>query len=163
MSDPQPFSQPEPAELSTPFDSKPTQPGGGGCARAGVIGCGVLTLVLGVGAILFLLKASDLFSWAMSQFEEQIVQALPEDCTEEERRRLEEAFAGVAAAVESGEFDPMALRRLQQKLGEAILDEDQRLTREQVLELTILLEEVAGLGADEEPIERETSPAPTAA
>lgn len=140
---------------SMPFGSAPTTPAGGGCGRAGVIGCGVLTLALGIAAVLFLLKAGDLFSWALSRFEEEIVRALPEDCTDAERQRLEKAFVAAAAAVRSGEFDPLALRRLQRKLADSILDEDQKLTREQLRELTVALEEVAGYEAEPEPSEEQ--------
>jgi hypothetical protein len=162
MTAPEDFT-PTPESDSAPFGSQPTEPMAGGCSRIGLIGCGVITLLLGIGAVLFLLKAGDLFAWAMTQFEEQIVLALPEDCTESERQRLREAFENVGTAVRSGEFDPLALQRLQGKLRDSLLDEDQKLTREQVLELISILEEVAGQAPDEKPAEEESSASAIAA
>ena len=135
-------------EPSPPVPFTPSAPrsegGGGGCSRAGIIGCGVLTLLLGAAAVMFLLKAGDLFAWAMTRFEAEIVHVLPEDFTDAERQRLHQAFAAATDAVRSGEFDPLALQRLQSKLRESILTEGENLSREDVLELIALLEEVAG-------------------
>lgn len=128
----------------------------------GVIGCGVVILLLGVAAVFFLLKAGDLFGWALSRFEIEITRSLPEDFPAEDRERLQAAFQDAAAAVQSGEFDPLALQRLQGKLRESLLDEDQSLTREQVMELIKILEEVAGRPPQEEPVEDE-APAPAVA
>jgi len=147
---------------SMPFETGPTEPVAGGCSRVGLIGCGVVILLLGVAAVVFLFKAGDLFGWALAEFETEIMRALPEDCTESERQRLSAAFASAADAVRSGEFDPRSLQSLQGKLRESLLDEDHVLTREQVLELTAILEEVAGESSEEEPIEEE-APAPTIA
>ena len=157
-SDPQLDSQP-----SIPFAATPTQPAGGGCGRVGVIGCGVVTLLLGIAAIVFLLKAGDLFAWAMTQFEVEITKALPEDCTESDRRNLREAFASAGDAVRAGDFDPGALQSLQAKLRESLLDEDSLLTREQVLELTAILRQVAGEQVEDELQEEEDLLAPVAA
>jgi len=154
---------PKPESGSAPFGSQPTEPMTGGCSRVGLIGCGAVTLLLGIAAVLFLLKAGDLFAWAMTQFEEQIVLALPEDCTESDRQRLREAFANAGNAVRAGEFDPLALQRLQGKLRDSLLDEDQKLTREQVLELTSILEEVGGQDPEESPAAEESSAAAIAA
>ena len=165
MSVPEPFNQPV-VEPPVPFENAPNEPATGGCSRVGLIGCGVVILLLGAAAVLFLFKAGDLFAWAMTRFEVEITQALPEDCTEAERHRLQAAFESAAEAVRSGEFDPLALQRLQGKLRESLLDEDQSLTREQVLELTVTLEEVSGQEPDEEPSEgpvEEQTPAPAIA
>jgi hypothetical protein len=161
MSAPEPFNQPV-VEPSVPFENAPNAPAAGGCSRVGLIGCGVVILLLGAAAVVFLFKAGDLFAWAMTQFEVEITKALPEDCTESERQRLQSAFDSAAEAVRSGEFDPLALQRLQGKLRESLLDEDQSLTREQVLELTVVLEEVSGQEPSEGPVEEQT-PAPAIA
>lgn len=129
---------------AVPFSPSAPQGTGGGCGRVGIIGCGVLILLLGVAAVVFLLKAGDLFAWAMTRFEAEIIAVLPEDLTDEERQRLHEAFASATAAVRSGEFDPLALQRLQGKLRDSILDESGTLSREEVLELIDLLEELSG-------------------
>lgn len=149
--DPVKPQQPAPPQPAAPFGSAPTAPSGGGCSRAGLIGCGVIILLLGVAAVVFLLKAGDLFGWALSQFETEITRALPEETPEADRQRLSRAFADAAEAVRRGEFDPMALQRLQSILRESLLDKDQRLTREQVLELITVLEEVSGTATDPEP------------
>ncbi len=151
-----PFQPPadQPAE---PFESTPTEPIPGGCSRAGVIGCGVVILLLGIASVIFLLKAGDLFAWAMSRFEIEITRALPEDFSDADRQRLERAFAGASESVRTGEFDPLALQRLQSKLRQSLLDEDQKLTREEALELIEILEEVAGAQPDDGPAEEEAS------
>lgn len=161
MSAPGPIDQ-LPPQPSVPFGTAPTEPAAGGCSRVGLIGCGVVILLLGAAALVFLFKAGDLFGWALTQFETEITEALPEDCTETERQRLSEAFTAAAEAVRSGDFDPSALQALQSKLRESLLDEDHSLTREQVRELTLILEEVAGQRSEEDPGEEE-APAPALA
>ena len=157
-----PFQQPDP-QPSVPFESVPTEPQGGGCGRVGVIGCGVITLLLGIAAVIFLFKAQDLFVWVMTEMETQVTRALPDDCTAEDRQRLHEAFAAATSTVRSGEFDRQALLRLQRLLGDSLVDEDRTLTREQVLELTRALEEVAGSRPEDDPVDEETSSSAVAA
>jgi hypothetical protein len=108
-------------------------------------------LLLGVAAVVFLLKAGDLFGWALARFETEISRALPDEMTQEERQRLHQAFQEAADAVRSGEFDPVALQRLQGTLRDSLLDQDQRLTLEQVYELIEVLEEVSGREPEAEP------------
>ena len=64
-----------------------------GCSRPALLGCGVLILLLGAASILFLVKADDLFDWAVRQFEAQINEQLPEEISAEERARLEKDLA----------------------------------------------------------------------
>lgn len=132
-----------PDEATQPF--QPEAPRGTiGCSRIGLIGCGALVLLLGVAAMVFLMKAGDLFAWAMAKFEAEITKALPEDFSDAERRRLQEAFAGAAEAVRRGEADTLALQRLQERLRTSLLRESgQRLTRDEALELIEVLEAVA--------------------
>lgn len=134
-----------------PFQPTAPTSGGGGCGRYGIIGCGALILLLGIGAVVFLLKAGDLFAWAMSRFETEIVNVLPEDLGEEDRQRLHLAFERATEAVRSGEFDPLALQRLQSKLRDSILQEGGELSREDVMQLIETLEEVAGEGEETAP------------
>lgn len=142
---------PSVSDVETPLPFRPESPQGtgGGCSRAGLLGCGLVILLLGLAAVLFLFKAGDLFAWAMTKFEAQVIQALPEDFSFEERQRLEEAFRAATETVRQGEADPLALQRLQERLRESVLDRDGKLTREEVLELITTLEEVAGV----EPLE----------
>lgn len=146
------LSPDSPPEATRPFTPESPRTIPGGCTRAGLIGCGVLTLLLGVAAVLFLLKAGDLFAWAMGKFESEIMRTLPDDFTEAERRRLQEAFAAASKAVQRGDADPLALQRLQEHLRKSVLVSDRTLTRSEALELVRVLEEVAG-AREENPTE----------
>jgi hypothetical protein len=127
----------------------PGDPSSGGCGRAGLIGCGVLTLLLGAAAIVFLLKADDLFGWAMENFQAQIMQSLPDDLEDEEAARLRRAFDSAIAAVQKGTVDPRALQQMQEQLRQSMWESGQTLTRDQVIRLTEALEEV---GNSDEPL-----------
>ena len=151
------------AETGLPFSPIAPQATEGGCGRVGIIGCGVLILLLGVAAVVFLLRAGDLFAWAMTRFEAEIVAVLPDDFTDEELQRLHVAFANATEAVRSGEFDPLALQRLQGKLRDSILDEGGRLSREEVLELIEMLEELSGASDGPESEATGSAPAQVAA
>ena len=126
----------------------PSDSSSGGCGRAGLIGCGVLTLLLGAAAIVFLLKADDLFGWAMENFQAQIMQSLPDDLEDEEAARLRRAFDSAVAAVKKGTVDPSALQQMQEQLRQSMWESGQTLTREQVTRLTEALESV---GKSDEP------------
>lgn len=121
---------------------------GGGLrpGRAMLLGCAVLLVLLGVAAIVFLLKADDFVGWVFGSVEETIVERLPPDLPAEERARLDRAFAAASARIESGEADPKALRRLQGGLSRAVRSsgDDAALTREEVAEIIATLEEIAG-------------------
>ncbi len=137
----EPFGSTEPE----PFTPQPAKITLAGCSRPALVGCGVFVVLLGVAAVVFVVKAKDFFGWAMERFEQEIVTALPDDVTAEERDRLSEAFARATDAVISGRADPWALQRLQSRLGETALKSDERLTRDEVLDLIRSLEEVGGV------------------
>jgi hypothetical protein len=141
----------EGARPVAPFNPTAPPSAGEGCGRIPLIGCGLLILLLGAAAVVFLIKAGDLFAWAMTRFEAEIVGVLPDDFTDEERQRLHEAFSHATDAVRTGEFDPLALQRLQSKLRESILNSGGRLSRQEVLELIDLLEGVGGAVQEPEP------------
>lgn len=126
-----------------PFRPEAPKGSGDGCGRIGLIGCGVATLLLGAAAIVFLLKADDLFVWAMENFRTEILESLPRDLEEEQAVRLREGFEGAVAAVESGAVDQQALQQLQQALSKSILRSEDKLTKEQVAALIEALEGVA--------------------
>jgi hypothetical protein len=128
---PQPFTPQAPNDSTT------------GCGRVGLIGCGVLTLLLGAAAIVFLLKAEDLFGWAMENFQAQIMQSLPDDLDDEEAARLRHAFDAAVAAVKEGTVNPKALQQMQEELRNSMWEAGATLTREQVSRLTEALEAVA--------------------
>lgn len=104
--------------------------------------------------MLFLIKADDLFDWAVQKFEAQIMERLPEETTPEIRARLAVAFDSARTAVREGKADPMALQRLQSSLRESALEVDDRLSEADVIELTEALELVAGQSG--EPSEEST-------
>ena len=143
---------------AAPFSPGPPESSGGGCGRVGLIGCGLLVLLLGAASVVFLLKAGDLFAWAMDRFEVEIAHALPDDLPEADRRRLHNAFEAASDAVRAGDFDPLALQKLQSKLRDSLLEESQNLTRQQVLELIAILEEVAGDDVEDESGEGKEEP-----
>lgn len=127
-------------------DLSPSLGGGLRPGRVMLLGCGVLLFLLGVAAIVFLLKADDFVGWVFGSVEETVVERLPPDLPAEERARLDRAFAAATAQIESGEADPAALRRLQGGLTRAVRSsgDDRPLTREEVAEITATLEEIAG-------------------
>ena len=136
--------------MQQPFAPQaPGKQSAGGCGRAGLIGCGALTLLLGAAAIVFLLKAEDLFGWAMENFRTQIIQSPPNDLEDEDGARLRRAFDGAIAAVKEGTVDPRALQEMQDQLRKSMWESGQTLTLEQVESLTLALEKVAGTSPEE--------------
>ncbi|TNF84828.1 MAG: hypothetical protein EP299_00435 [Acidobacteria bacterium] len=150
------MSEPLPQQPFTP-DAPATTPGGG-CGRPLLIGCGILIVLLGIAAAVFVIKAKDLFGWAMAQFEEEVVRMLPDDLTTEERQRLDAAFDAALDAWDASEADPVALQRLQEELWQTISRNTDKLSREDVAKLTRALERVAGVESPDEP-EAEPPPA----
>lgn len=140
MGDPTPSLAPPPS--SAPFApgrvGSPT-----GCGRLALVGCGVVTLLLGVAAVVFLFKANDLLGWTLGKIENQLAAQLPAELTTEERARLTAAFASARAAVESGELDPRALQGLQTKLQRLSGVASAAPSRQEILALTESLEAVA--------------------
>ncbi len=132
-----------PGPAPEPFSPSTVRSTPGGCSRPAWIGCAVVILLLGVAALVFIMKAGDLFGWAMSRFEAQVLEVLDEDVSAAERERLREAFRAATEAVQEGRTDPMALQKLQEQLATSLTDESNTLSREQVEELTTALESVA--------------------
>jgi len=104
-----------------PFDSgaPSASAGAAGCQKPLLVGCGVLTLLLGIGAIVFVMKAKDVLAFAMNQLRTQIASHLPEDLGEAERQRLETSFDVAIERIRQGKIDPAALQGLQAKLAAA--------------------------------------------
>jgi hypothetical protein len=155
------MSEPTPPQLPPqPFAPTP-RPTSSGCGKAALVGCGVLLLLLGIGAVVFVVKAKELLGWSMRRMQEQILSRLPDDVTEAERERLERAFAAAGRKATAGEIDPVALQRLQREMVSLTQGE---LTRERVLEVTATLEEIAGTTAPDgsESPPAEAPPAETA-
>ena len=104
----------------SPSDPRPFAPGGAkpasGCQKPLLIGCGALALLLGIGAIVFVLKAKDVLAYAMGRLQAEVISSLPVEISSEDRRRLEEGFAAAMARIRSGELDPASLQALQKEL-----------------------------------------------
>lgn len=135
---PPPLPPPPPAPFA------PDRPASsGGCGRAALIGCGVVTLLVGALAIFFLMKANELLGWTLGQMQAQLLARAPADFGAEDRQRLESAFARASAAVKSGAIDPAALQALQrqflalsEKVGQG------QVTRDDLLGIAAALEKV---------------------
>ncbi|MCB1008414.1 MAG: hypothetical protein KDB94_05900 [Acidobacteria bacterium] len=128
-----------------PFAAEPTTPPGG-CGKPLLIGCGLLAILLGIGAVVFVVKAKSLLAFALDKLQAEVVANLPEDVTPAERERLDTAFSATLGRIRKGEIDPEALQRLQARLVEATNSASQdKLTRAEVQELTLALEGFAGI------------------
>lgn len=129
------------------------------------MGCGAVAVLVGIAAIVFVVKAKDLLTWTMEKLEEQVVAALPEDVTADERQRLKRGFEAAIAKIRAGEIEPPSLTALQRQLQQAAEKAPRRtLTREDVLDLLSALERVGGLlpaeGESGAPAPAEPSAAP---
>lgn len=155
MQDAKPMTSPQ-----QPFS--PGEPGAGadGCGRPVWIGCALVILLLGVGAMVALWNAPKLFDWAMGKFEAEVTAALPEDVTADQRERLGAAFAATREAVADGSADALALQELQQRLTARIMSSGEKLTAGDVEELIEALEAVAGgaVPVEETPVPESPGP-----
>lgn len=115
-----------------------------GNSRWALFGCGGLLLLLGVGSIVFLVKAKDLFGWMMGELEAQIEHSLPANITETERQELSSAFDAVVEAVQEDRANAVALQDLQKLLRESLGNGPTRLSREEVRSLIGALDRVSG-------------------
>lgn len=140
-----PSVPPEPP-ASRPFTGEPRAVGGGGCGRPLLIGCGILVVLLGVAAIVFVAKAKDLLAWTMRELQQQVVAALPDDVTADERARLDRGFERSLERIYAGQVEPPALYALQRQLMNAAeKSQEKTLTRDDALDLLSALERVGGL------------------
>ena len=129
---PRPFA-PAPRPLRT----------GPGCGRAGLIGCGALVALFGVGAVALSLRAEAVMTWLFRQIEARIEARLPPDLEPGERERFDEAFASLYRSLEMKRVEPAAMQALQGTLMDVAGGMERGLTREQVLELTAAVEGAA--------------------
>ena len=150
-----------PPPPSRPFEPEPRR-APGGCGTPLLVGCGVLAILLGLGAIFFVVKAKSLLAFTMEKLEAQVAAHLPAEVAPAERERLATAFAGAVARVRSGEIDPAALQEMQGRLvAEAEKAPRGALTVEDVAVLTESLERFARGPTVEAPA-GEATPAPAA-
>ncbi|HSM14062.1 MAG TPA: hypothetical protein VLA66_08330 [Thermoanaerobaculia bacterium] len=128
-----------------------------GCGRPVWFGCGAVLVLLGIAAIVFVVKAKDLLAWGMERIEAEVMATLPDDLTPEERARLERGFDAALEKISLGEVEPPALNALQKQLVQAAEKANERtLTRDDALDLLSALERVGGL------LEAEAEPGPSA-
>src|SRR6185436_507095 len=129
MSDLPPPPQPPPAK---PFAPEKLS-GGGGCQRPFLIGCGLLAVLLGIAAVVFVVKAKDVLAYAMNQLRESVVAHLPEGSEGADRQRIEAGFDAALTRIRTGVIDPAALQELQKSLAAAAsVGTTRRLTRAEV-------------------------------
>jgi len=132
-----------------PFAAEPAAPPGG-CGKPLLIGCGLLAILLGIGAVVFVVKAKSLLAFALDKLQAEVVAKLPEDVTPAERERLDTAFTATLQRIRTGQIDPEALQRLQTRLVAAANSASQdKLSRDEVLELTKALEGFAAIELDQ--------------
>ncbi len=131
---------PPPAPQAKPFAPEKIA-GGGGCQKPLLVGCGLLALLLGIAAVVFVVKAKDVLAYAMNQLRAEVVAKLPEDAGEADRQHVETGFDAALARIRSGEIDPVALQELQKKLtGAASTAATRRLNREELASLLAALD-----------------------
>jgi hypothetical protein len=142
-----PRVQPPPPPAA-PFDPS-ARPKSSGCPKPLVIGCLVLLILAGVGFLGFFYYVSrnmgKMMNFSLQQSETAILAKLSKDVTPEERRRLEAAFDAARqrfATTESAEEIPQASQTLNSKMVELVWKKGE-ITRQEVQELTRVLEEVA--------------------
>lgn len=145
MEPPQPPPPPPPA---SPFDpARASRPRTGGCPKPLFIGCVAVLLIGGLvllGGILFVARnASSVLQWSMNKMEEGVLAQLPTNVTQEERDRLRQAFADVSAGLKTGKIPPDKFQPVQFKILE-FAQKGNKVTRQDVLDLTELLERTAG-------------------
>lgn len=137
----------QPGEIPSPFQPSalPAQGGGSGCSKTAWIGCGLILVLMGIGAFVFLLNAGAIATWMFTRLETVIVaQKLPADVTPVERERLQQAFASVRQGLETGKVDVTSLQPVQAKLVEIAGKQREQVTRQDVLDLAAALERLAG-------------------
>ncbi|HKI04575.1 MAG TPA: hypothetical protein VKK31_21525 [Thermoanaerobaculia bacterium] len=138
--------QPPPPPPASPFDPAP-RPKTSGCPKPLIIGCLAILLIGGLallGGFFYMAKnASRVLQWSLTQMENGVMAQLPKDVTPEEKDRLRQAFADVTAGLKAGRITPEQFQPVQFKVME-IARKGSNVTRQDVVELTAALEEVAG-------------------
>jgi hypothetical protein len=132
-----------PEEPAAP-DTAPTR-GGGGCGTPVMIGCGVLLVLLGIAAVVFVLNAGRFLGTMYEFMGKEAVKNLPEDIPAADRARLEAAFAAIAEGARDGTLDGRRVMGAQQDLQELVETPQDEVTVEQVRELAESLERAAGM------------------
>ncbi|HKV12042.1 MAG TPA: hypothetical protein VJ725_28110 [Thermoanaerobaculia bacterium] len=121
----------------------------GGCGKPVVIGCLVVLVLVGIGLVgifVYVSKHYDqIMNMSLRQTEAQIFAQMPEDVTPQERERLRAAFEGARQAYATRELQDVAQQgqQVQFKLLE-LVRKGNNMTRQDILDLTEMLERLAG-------------------
>lgn len=135
---PEPFPEPSSARPREPDRSRR------GCLIAGLAGCGLLAVLVGIGLVVALTQADELLEFVLNFSREQIIEKLPEDVTSEERNRLDRAFDSVLERYRTRPATPADNRRLQMALTDALRRAERGLfDRDDLRRLTERLERTA--------------------
>lgn len=143
------MSEPQPGPSPAPFT--PTSPpvaAGRGCARPALIGCGVVVVLLGVAALVFLIRVRDILAWTFHQMEDAVVAKLPTDTPQADRERLRDAFAAGARQAAKGELDASALQAVQVELVAFTGKPEGQVTHADVQRMIEVLEKFSGLAPE---------------
>jgi uncharacterized protein HemX len=163
----EPQSPPSPASPFNPVPRPVPPQGGGGCSKPLVVGCIVVILVAAIavlGGIYYVgTHRVALLQWTLQQMETNLLAQLPKDVTPEEKANLQQAFTDARKAIQAD--DKLAAERLQ-PLQFKIIELTRKgssVTRQDVVDFTHALQEVAGkpagpAGASPPPV---PSPSPT--
>ena len=144
---------PLPEPFPEPSSARPRDPGRTrrGCLIAGLAGCGLLAVVLGVGLVVALTQADELLEFVLDFGRERIMEELPEDITSEERNRLDRAFDSVLERYKTRPATPADNRRLQMALTDALRRAERGLLdSDDLRRLTERLERIAASSASPE-------------
>jgi hypothetical protein len=139
------MSEPNALPPPQPFNPAAVARRGGGCSKPLLLGCAALIVLLGVGMAVFVVKLPTFMAWLFTQWEGQIMTRLPEDATAAEKERLHQAFAAAVTALRSRPFDPAKLKPVQLQMTEILEMGNSRLSREDMLRLTVALENLGGI------------------
>src|SRR6185295_6206410 len=105
---PSPMSEPQAPlpPLPEPFAPAPRPLRAPGCGRGALIGCGVLLVLFGIGAVALAFNANRMLAWWFHRVESMVVEKMPADVTPAERARFSAAFADLYRTIEEGKIEP---------------------------------------------------------
>jgi hypothetical protein len=131
---------------------------GPGCSKPLLIGCGVLLLVLGIGAVVFLVRMPSIVQWWFQKLEGVLEAHLPTDVTAPEKARYHAAFVSARRSLASGRVDASRMQPFQSRLL-SISGSEKAMTHQQLYDLTVSLEQLAGQHPQAPPVPPSPPPA----
>jgi hypothetical protein len=130
---------------------------GPGCSKPLLLGCGALLVLLGIGAVAFVIAAPSLaprmMRWWFHTLETTLEPRLPADLSPAERQRLHRGFEEAARAAGSGKADLASMRAFQRKMMKLmpVADPQVKLSHKDVQDLTESLEALSHGGRNKPP------------